>query len=159
LGDSVNFVNVSGPYYVGGNGIDSTNNSDKVHWKGTFRDALIKEIKTFANPENYPIYVHCSLGRDRTGTICFLINALCGVGEMDLFMDYELTFMSVMGNLDGQTPSNMVGSAFADLYYYMKNYVKGNTLAQNAEKFMLDIGITQAEIDSIKSIMIEEVNA
>jgi hypothetical protein len=158
LGDSVNFVNVSGPYYVGGNGIDSTNNSDKAHWKGTFREALIKEIKTFANPENYPIYVHCSLGRDRTGTICFLINALCGVGEMDLFMDYELSFMSVMGNLDGQTPRSIVGGAFTTLYNYMKNYAKG-TLAQNAEKFMLDIGITQAEIDSIKSIMIEEVNA
>ncbi len=159
LGDSVNFVNVSGPYYVGGNGIDSTNSSDKAHWTGTFREALIKEIKTFANPENYPIYVHCSLGRDRTGTICFLINALCGVGEMDLFMDYELSFMSVMGNLDGQSPSNMVGGAFANLCYYMKNYVKGGTLAQNTEKFMLDIGITQAEIDTIRSIMIEEVNA
>ena len=78
---------------------------------------------------------------------------------MDLFMDYELSFMSVMGNLDGQSPSNMVGGAFANLYSYMINYVKGGTLAQNTEKFMLDIGITQAEIDTIRSIMIEEVNA
>ena len=119
---------------------------------------LIKEIQTFANPENYPIYVHCSLGRDRTGTICFLINALCGVGEMDLYMDYELSFMSKMGNLDGQNPTNMVGNAFTNLYNYIKNYGKG-TLAENTEKFMLDIGITQAEIDGIRAIMIEEVDA
>lgn len=158
LGDSVNFVNVSGPYYIGGDGIDSLKDSNKAHWSGTYREALIKEIKTFANPENYPIYVHCSLGRDRTGTICFLINALCGVGEMDLYMDYELSFMSVMGNIDGQNPRNMVGGAFTNLYNYIKNYGTG-TMAENTEKFMLDIGITQAEIDAIREIMIEEVNA
>lgn len=158
LGESVNFVNVSGPYYIGPPGIDSLQDSSKAHWTGTFREALIKEIKTFANPENYPIYVHCSLGRDRTGTICFLINALCGVGEMDLYMDYELSFMSVMGNIDGQNPRNMVGNAFTNLYNYIKNYGKG-TMAENTEKFMLDIGITQAEIDAIREIMIEEVDA
>lgn len=158
LGESVNFVNVSGPYYIGGDGIDSLKDSNKAHWSGTYREALIKEIKTFANPENYPIYVHCSLGRDRTGTICFLINALCGVGEMDLYMDYELSFMSVMGNIDGQNPRNMVGGAFTNLYNYIKNYGTG-TIAENTEKFMLDIGITQAEIDAIREIMIEEVNA
>lgn len=158
LGESVNFVNVSGPYYIGGDGIDSLKDSNKAHWSGTYREALIKEIKTFANPENYPIYVHCSLGRDRTGTICFLINALCGVGEMDLYMDYELSFMSVMGNIDGQNPRNMVGGGFTNLYNYIKNYGTG-TMAENTEKFMLDIGITQAEIDAIREIMIEEVNA
>lgn len=158
LGDSVNFVNVSGPYYIGGDGIDSMNTSSKPYWTKTYREALLQEIRTFANPENYPIYVHCSLGRDRTGTICFLINALCGVGEMDLYMDYELSFMSKMGNLDGQNPTNMVGNAFTNLYNYIKNYGKG-TLAENTEKFMLDIGITQAEIDAIRAIMIEEVDA
>ena len=158
LGESVNFVNVSGPYYIGGDGIDSLKDSNKAHWSGTYREALIKEIKTFANPDNYPIYVHCSLGRDRTGTICFLINALCGVGEMDLYMDYELSFMSVMGNIDGQNPRNMVGGGFTNLYNYIKNYGTG-TMAENTEKFMLDIGITQAEIDAIREIMIEEVNA
>lgn len=158
LGDSVNFVNVSGPYYIGGDGIDSMNTSTKPYWTKTYREALLQEIRTFANPENYPIYVHCSLGRDRTGTICFLINALCGVGEMDLYMDYELSFMSKMGNLDGQNPTNMVGNAFTNLYNHIKNYGKG-TLAENTEKFMLDIGITQAEIDAIRVIMIEEVDA
>ncbi|MBQ9114099.1 MAG: tyrosine-protein phosphatase [Clostridia bacterium] len=158
LGDSVNFVNVSGPFYIGRDGIDSTNTTDKAHWKGTYREALLQEIRTFANPDNYPIYVHCSLGRDRTGTICFLINALCGVGEMDLFMDYELSFMSKMGNTDGGSPTKLVGENFTKLYNYIKEYGTG-TMAENTEKFMLDIGITQEEIDAIREIMIEEVDA
>ena len=166
LGDSVNFVNVSGPYYVSGSsantlvssgsGINSTQDSSKGPWVGTYREALLKEIQTFANPANYPIYVHCSLGRDRTGTIVFLINALCGVGETDLYMDYEASFFSKVGCLDAQTPQNMVGSTFANLMNGMKNYGKG-TLAENVEKFMLDLGVTQKEIDTIRSIMIEEV--
>ncbi len=156
LGNTVNFVNVSGPYYVGSTGINSTQDSSKGPWKGTYKDALIKEIKTFAKPENYPIYVHCSLGRDRTGTIIFLINALCGVGEMDLYMDYEASFFSTVGCLDGQTPNNMVSGAFSGLMTYMKNYGDG-TLSKNTEKFMLDLGITQAEIDSIRSTLLEEV--
>lgn len=156
LGNTVNFVNVSGPYYVGSTGINSTQGSSKGPWKGTYKDALIKEIKTFAKPENYPIYVHCSLGRDRTGTIIFLINALCGVGEMDLYMDYEASFFSTVGCLDGQTPNNMVSGAFSGLMTYMKNYGDG-TLSKNTEKFMLDLGITQAEIDSIRSTLLEEV--
>lgn len=162
LGNGVNFINVSGPYYVGSSGIDSFNNSDKAYWKGTFREALLKEIKAFANPDNYPIYIHCSLGRDRTGTLAFLINALLGVGEADLYRDYELSFFSTMGCLDGQSPTLMVGSTFEGLYKYIKNYKALSSTysyADKTEKFLLDIGITQEEIDSIRSILLEEVGA
>ncbi len=148
FGPSVNFVNVSGPYYVEGNGI----------LNASYKQALITEVKTFANPENYPIYVHCSLGRDRTGTICFLINALCGVESMDLFLDYETSFFSVKGCLDGASPTYLVRDAIGSLYSYLKGYSEGKTLAEKTAAFMRNyLGITQEEIDTIRSIMIEEV--
>ena len=156
LGKGVNFVNVSGPYYVGFYGVDSILDGSNGIWQGTYREALIKEIKTFAESKNYPIYVHCAIGRDRTGTIIFLINALCGVDEKDLYMDYETSFFSTSGCLDGQTPQTMVGGPFTNLVDYMKNYGNGS-LSQNVEKFMLDIGILKEEIDAIRSIMIEEI--
>ncbi len=158
LGSGVKFVNVSGPYYTGGTGIDSVQSSSSAHWTGTYRDALLKEIRTFAAPENYPIYFHCSLGRDRTGTLAFLINALLGVGEKDLYRDYESSFFSTMGCLDGTSPEYLVDKVFTDLYYYIKDYKSlpsTYTLAQKTERFMLDIGITQEEIDSIRSILLE----
>lgn len=40
-----------------------------------------------------PIYIHCSFGADRTGTLCALIEALCGVSIGDIYKDYELTSM------------------------------------------------------------------
>ena len=114
----------------------------------------------FAEKDNYPIYAHCSLGRDRTGTVCFLLNALCGVGEKDLYMDYELSFMSAMGCLDNQPPRNMLDgtTAFGGLYNYINTYegMEG-TLAEKTEAYLIDLGITQDEIDSIRSILLEEV--
>jgi protein-tyrosine phosphatase len=163
LGSTVNFVNVSGPYYAGtgteGTGINSLADSSKGPWKGTYRDALLAEIRTFTNPENYPIYVHCSLGRDRTGTIVFLINALCGVGEMDLFMDYEASFFSRLGRADDQTPGHMSKTVFQGLYNYIRIKAPKKSLAEATELFMLEIGITQEEIDSIRNILLEEVQA
>ena len=158
LGDSVNMVSVSGPYYVGNDGITSIKDSSKPGtWSGNYRDALLKEIQTFANPNNYPIYFHCQIGRDRTGTLAFLINALLGVGEKDLYMDYELSFFSEAGCRDGQTPPAMI-TQIRSLIEYIKGYA-GGTLQENTEKFMLDLGVTQAEIDNIRAIMLEEVNA
>ncbi|MBR5632533.1 MAG: tyrosine-protein phosphatase, partial [Clostridia bacterium] len=49
------------------------------------------------NPDNYPIYLHCSLGRDRAGTLAYLISALVGVELIDLQRDYETSFFSVTG--------------------------------------------------------------
>lgn len=159
LGDAVNFVNVSAPYYVSEeHGISSTADSSTSFWSGTYKDALIKEIKTFADPENYPIYIHCSLGRDRTGTLAFLINALLGVGEQELYMDYELTFFSQAG-CGGEYVSSMINVPFTNLYKMINAYGFKTTLAARTEAFLLDLGITQAEIDSIRSIMLEEVDA
>ncbi|MBQ9761183.1 MAG: tyrosine-protein phosphatase [Clostridia bacterium] len=151
LGSAVNYVGVSAPYYVGSNGILTE----------SYRDALITEIRTFADPDNYPIYVHCALGRDRTGTLCFLINALCGVGEKELYMDYETSFFSVKGCY-GNTPLQpMIESSFTPLYNYLNTYPTEDedaTLAERTEAFMKEyLGITQSEIDSIRSILLEEV--
>lgn len=146
VSSDVNYIGVSGPWYTYADGILA----DK------YKEALKTEIKTYANADNYPIYVHCSLGRDRTGTIMFLINALCGVGKVDLYRDYELSFFSVKGCADESRPTYLVEAGIGALYNYMSRYSDG-TLAENTEKFMLDLGITSEEIASIRSILLEEV--
>ena len=45
---------------------------------------------------------------------------------------------------------------FDSLLNYIKNYATG-TLSENCEKFMLNIGVSQTEIDSIRTIMLEKV--
>lgn len=50
---------------------------------------VINELK-----KNKPVYFHCSVGADRTGTVAFLIGALCGMSESDLAKEFELTSFS-----------------------------------------------------------------
>ena len=154
LGADVNYIETKGPYYTGNTGINFSGALSAE--RQAYKDALITEIRAFANPDNFPIYVHCSLGRDRTGTICFLINALLGVESTDLYRDYEISMMSKTGKLDGQSATYMVGSAFRGLYNYIQYYTSG-TLAEKTEKYMLDLGITAEEIAAIRANMLEEV--
>ena len=151
LGASVNYIETKGPYYVEpyGRGIE----------REDYREALVTEIRTFANAENFPVYIHCSLGRDRTGTLCFLIQALLGVEEMDMYRDYELSMMSRTGKTHDrdQIGQYMVSVPFTGLCRYIKNLQKNKTLQENTEAFMLSIGITAAEIAAIKANMLEEV--
>ena len=50
---------------------------------------LIKWLK-----QDKPVYLHCSVGADRTGTIAYLVGALCGMSEDALCKEFELTSFS-----------------------------------------------------------------
>ena len=150
IGDSLNYVNVSAPYYVGSNGITAA----------AYKDALTTEIRTFADPDNYPIYLHCSLGRDRAGTLAYLISALVGVEVEDLNRDYETSFFSITGFADAAQGAGQIDNLIPSLNAltnYLMSYGNGS-LMENTEKFVKEyLGITQEEVDSIRNILLEQV--
>ena len=53
----------------------------------------IKQIIAWLKQDK-PIYFHCSVGADRTGTVAYLIGALCGMSEDELCKEFELTSFS-----------------------------------------------------------------
>ena len=129
---------------------------------------LIAAMKAFAVKENYPIYFHCQIGRDRTGTLAYMLNGLLGVDYYTLTMDYELSCFSASGCVDyddkEKQTRNMSGAMDAMYSYFMK-YSKYKGAAEASvkdgiEKFLLDSGISADEILNIRKIMTEEaVNA
>ncbi len=151
LGSTVNYLVYNGPWYAGGDtGIQKLDS--------TYIPELVKEIQAYADADNYPIYLHCTHGRDRTGTVAALINALLGVSEEDLYLDYELSFFSATG-WSGNHADFMqvfVKSNFKTITDFLNGYGSG-TLQENTESYLLDIGVTQAEIDSIKNILLEDL--
>lgn len=44
--------------------------------------------------QDKPVYLHCSVGADRTGTVAYLVGALCGMSEDALCKEFELTSFS-----------------------------------------------------------------
>lgn len=117
------------------------------------KSAYKKVFKDLANPATYPAYIHCTGGADRTGTVSFLLNALCGVSEKDLIHDYEFTSFSIYG-----IRSSKEGAEY-DFYEFLqklKNDYAGSTLEEKTNNYLLDIGLTQDEINNIKHIMFGE---
>jgi hypothetical protein len=99
-----------------------------------------------ANKDNYPIYMHCTYGRDRTGTICYLLEALLGVSDRDLRKEYELSAFK---------------DSYADLESYAAfvsriNMLEGNTTQEKVEGYLLSIGVTDEEIANIREIFLGE---
>lgn len=113
-----------------------------------FRDT----IRCFANDSNYPIYVHCSGGVDRTGEVCFLIGALLGVDEEELFTDYELSSLS-------RFPRSRNIKYFQEwlkrIAAFSPQDAQGLSCRAKIENYLLGIGVTQKEIEAIRSIMLE----
>ena len=48
-------------------------------------------FKGLADVTKYPVYLHCTHGMDRTGIVCFILEAILGISEEDLVRDYQLS--------------------------------------------------------------------
>lgn len=105
-----------------------------------------------AEPENYPVYIHCWGGADRTGTVCFLLNALLGVSEEDMIKDYEFTSFSIFGIRDAEASIYAFKWFLEDLKEY-----EGDTLSQKTENYLLSIGVEQWQIDNIRGILFGQI--
>ena len=54
-------------------------------------DRVCNALRILGNAANYPIYMHCSHGKDRTGLICALALWVAGVGLDAICADYHLS--------------------------------------------------------------------
>ena len=127
-------------------------------WMDDYNKAeFAKAVKVFADPDNYPIIFHCSLGRDRTGTLAMVLEGLLGLDENTLMMEYELSVFSYWGTNGSTKYNNGLRNSIHDTYLYISNNYEGDSFSEKVEDFLLDIGVTADEIASIKSIMLEEV--
>ncbi len=147
LGEDVNYLTFDGRYYAGG---------DRGLMKRSSWKIFKREIEAFAVKENYPIYIHCSLGRDRTGTLAFMINGLLGVDEQTLLKEYEISMLSVMGGSFDNAPMDAIQANINSLIDYMHT-MEGDTLSECIEAYLLKIGVTQDTIDTIRNILLEDV--
>ena len=125
--------------------IFSTNNYEVVR----------QTVSAFAYPENYPLNFHCAVGRDRTGTTSFLILGLLGVEEDVLLHEYYGSFYSDMASCDKEEFLQHIANV-KGLMEGLKRYAPKGTLQDQIEAYLLTIGVTEAEIASIRNILLED---
>ena len=101
----------------------------------------------------YPAYLHCTHGVDRAGTISLILEALLGVDKADLIRDYELSnFFYPEDKVDRNYDRN--GGDIMTLISKLESDYDGATLADKTADMLQKAGVTQAQIDTIRSIFI-----
>lgn len=103
-----------------------------------------------------PLYFHCGIGADRTGTIAIMLEALLGVSQSDIDKDYELTNFYIV-------QSHVARRRNVDMY---KNYIAAiknvpliggltDTFANHAISFAVSLGFTADEINAYRNACID----
>ncbi|MBQ0083396.1 MAG: tyrosine-protein phosphatase [Clostridiales bacterium] len=105
-----------------------------------------KIFTVLADKSNYPIYMHCHAGCDRTGTVAFLLEALLGCKAQDIANDYELSSLSIFGTRSRYSPD------FIAMLGALGKF--GPTPADAAKNYLLSCGITEEQIASLKDIFL-----
>ena len=149
LGSDIIFKIIEGTHYYG------TASSLKHYANPTGQARFAEEIRFFTDISHFPLYYHCAGGRDRTGMLTYIIGAILGVPEEDLFRDYELTWLcaSSVGNEESNT---LIGwmRGFTD---YINTNFEGDTFKAKMEEYVRLCGVTDEEMDMIRANLLEEV--
>ena len=118
-------------------------------------DGVMKElIEAFADESNYPIFFHCSIGTDRTGMLAYLLNGLLGVSKEDLYRDYCFSnFGAISTGKNVRLPERIdkEGGIACEV-----DKMPGETLQIKVRNYLKQFGITDATLDKIVEIMLEQ---
>ena len=117
-----------------------------------FREEYLESMRQIfadlADPEKYPMYLHCTWGRDRTGTVVLLLQGLLNVSKEDLLHEYRLT---------GFVTSSVATNTKMDALFLGLDSYEGSTLQEKIISYLTTtVGVTPEEIQSIQTIFLGE---
>ena len=104
-----------------------------------------------------PYYIHCLEGKDRTGFVCMVIEALCGATYEEIVDDYFVTYSNYYGIEKGSKKYETIKSLHIDeMIRYVFGFEKStNLLTANyrskVNAYLLDIGLSQEQINNIQT--------
>ena len=136
LGDDVTYIRIHNENYYEG-GVQSRQDLYKKDFEFVF-DCLKKDK---------PVFFHCHIGADRTGTLAFLIEGLLGVSESDMYKEYELTSFSYF---DTERPKDYIDG----LLDYI-NTLDGETLTDKFYTYChKELGLSAKDIADFRMKML-----
>ena len=103
-----------------------------------------------------PYYIHCLEGKDRTGYVCMVIEALCGATYEELVDDYFVTYKNYYGIEKGSEQYDVIKALHIDeMIRYVFSFDKkvlllGAGYYSVARAYLENLGLTNEQIDSIQ---------
>ncbi|MBO5726469.1 MAG: tyrosine-protein phosphatase [Clostridia bacterium] len=104
-------------------------------------------FKLLSDEKNYPLYIHCIAGADRTGTLIAVLLSLLGVEWDDVATEYEYTTLSMFGIRSRHHKFFDSFKTAFELY--------GDTPRLRAENYLLSCGVTREEMENIRKLLLE----
>ena len=149
--------------YVIGNymeGLISENKSIFLGMAAAYKadDFSIKMKKMFLSILNNdgPYYIHCLEGKDRTGYVCMVIEALCGATYQELIDDYFVTYQNYYKIEKDSTKYEVIKELHIDemIRYVFSFDERTNLLGagyySRARAYLENIGLTNEQIDALQ---------
>lgn len=129
---------------------------DTYQWYSISNKTVWREMLRFVFDcvlHNQPVYFHCAMGADRTGTLACVIEALLGMSQSDIDKDYELTCFATGTNSDGAARRRNE-SEWMGLINQI-NALPGSTFRDKVVGWVATMGFTAAEINAFRAAMID----
>ena len=104
-----------------------------------------------------PYYIHCLEGKDRTGYVCMVLEALCGATYEELIEDYFITYKNYYGIEKGTKKYDVIKELHIDemIRYVFEFHESTNLLGANylsrVNDYLLSIGLIQEQIDAVQT--------
>ena len=111
-----------------------------------------------------PVYIHCLEGKDRTGFVCALLEALAGASYEEILEDYMATYDNYYGITQDSHPEKYEAIRhlkFMDIINQLTTLPDdadfgGTVLKDSAEQYLRDSGMTEDEIQTLRVYLCKE---
>ena len=111
-----------------------------------FAKEYVKIYDVIANAAEKPVYLHCSMGADRTGIATFMLLTVCGVSYEDAARDYLFTCFAEGG-------MRHLASEF-EVWEEKLGALEGETRAEKAKSWMTSKGVPEATVEKIRETFV-----
>jgi len=121
-----------------------------------FRQKLTNGLIVLSEHEG-PYLVHCTEGKDRTGFVCILLEALCGAGYEEIVADYMITYANYYGITQNTDPARytvIVENVLNPMIQVIAGDgvdIKTTDLKAGAEAFLQGAGMTEAQLSALEA--------
>lgn len=115
------------------------------------RETFFYIFRDLIDRNNLPALIHCVYGKDRTGTLCFILQGILGVSDDDKLRDWEASAFWF-------NDMNFVHQKGIDgLVRWLKETYATRSVNEDCVAYAKSCGLTDDDINAFRQIMLEDV--